>query len=121
VGHERGRPPPCRKCPGSEFTLPADLVLIAIGFDGGEVAGLDDGAIGRGQRPPRRPPRGARSSGRRPFRTSKPGVFTCGDARRGASLVVWAIWEGREAARTVDEYLMGETSLPTSPNENPIS
>ena len=44
-----------------------------------------------------------------------PGVFACGDARRGQSLVVWAIWEGREAARGVDAYLMGETHLPASP------
>jgi len=44
-----------------------------------------------------------------------PGVFACGDARRGQSLVVWAIWEGRECARAVDEHLMGETILPSSP------
>ena len=54
------------------------------------------------------------------FRTSVPSVFTCGDARRGASLVVWAIWEGREAARTVDEYLMGKSELPSSPNPDPL-
>ncbi|HEX9420331.1 MAG TPA: glutamate synthase, partial [Methylomirabilota bacterium] len=49
------------------------------------------------------------------YQTTVPGVFACGDARRGQSLVVWAIWEGREAARGVDAYLMGETSLPASP------
>ena len=49
------------------------------------------------------------------YQTTVPGVFACGDARRGQSLVVWAIWEGREAARGVDAWLMGETSLPASP------
>jgi glutamate synthase (NADPH) small chain len=49
------------------------------------------------------------------YQTTVPGVFACGDARRGQSLVVWAIREGREAARGVDASLMGETSLPASP------
>ena len=49
------------------------------------------------------------------FQTSEEGVFAAGDAKRGASLVVWAIWEGREAARSIDRYLMGESALPTSP------
>ena len=49
------------------------------------------------------------------YQSSVPGVFACGDMRRGQSLVVWAIWEGREAARGVDRLLMGETALPTSP------
>ena len=49
------------------------------------------------------------------YQTTVPGVFACGDMRRGQSLVVWAIWEGRECARGVDEFLMGETILPSSP------
>jgi len=49
------------------------------------------------------------------FVTSVPGVYACGDARRGASLVVWAIWEGREAARCIDRDLMGRSHLPTNP------
>ena len=49
------------------------------------------------------------------FMTSCDGVFVAGDAKRGASLVVWAIWEGREAARCIDLYLMGESNLPSSP------
>ena len=49
------------------------------------------------------------------YQSSVAGVFACGDMRRGQSLVVWAIWEGRECARGVDTYLMGETSLPSSP------
>jgi len=49
------------------------------------------------------------------YMASVPGVFACGDLRRGQSLVVWAIWEGRECARGVDAYLMGTTDLPSSP------
>ena len=49
------------------------------------------------------------------FMTSCDGVFVAGDAKRGASLVVWAIWEAREAARCIDLYLMGESNLPSSP------
>ena len=49
------------------------------------------------------------------YMSSVPGVFAAGDSRRGQSLVVWAIWEGRGAARAVDAYLMGETFLPSSP------
>ena len=55
------------------------------------------------------------------YETSVPGVFACGDMRRGQSLVVWAIWEGREAARGVDAYLMGYSDLPASPNRNELS
>jgi glutamate synthase (NADPH/NADH) small chain len=49
------------------------------------------------------------------YETSVRGVFACGDLRRGQSLVVWAIWEGREAARGVDTFLRGHTDLPASP------
>ena len=49
------------------------------------------------------------------FMTSREGVFVAGDANRGASLVVWAIWEGREAARCIDTYLMGNSMLPSTP------
>ena len=55
------------------------------------------------------------------FMTSEPGVFVAGDAKRGASLVVWAIWEGREAARCIDEYLMGATKLPTTPQAEALA
>ena len=54
-------------------------------------------------------------AGKPSFASSVDGVFACGDARRGQSLVVWAIWEGREAARGVDAYLRGHTDLPASP------
>jgi glutamate synthase (NADPH/NADH) small chain len=49
------------------------------------------------------------------FETNVPGIFAAGDARRGQSLIVWAIWEGREAAVGVDKYLMGSSDLPSTP------
>jgi glutamate synthase (NADPH/NADH) small chain len=91
--------------PGSEFTLDADLVLLAMGFLGPERPGLltdlgvkltDRGTVWRDAT----------------WMTSVPGVFTCGDMQRGQSLIVWAIAEGRSAARGVDAYLMGASSLP---------
>lgn len=103
-----------REVEGSEFVVPADLALIAIGFEGTEHQALGAGpSLGVSAR--------HTLVADEQFRTTRPGVFACGDARRGASLVVWAIWEGRECARAVDLYLMGKTSLPTSPNSNPIS
>jgi glutamate synthase (NADPH/NADH) small chain len=94
--------------PESEFEIEADLVLLALGFLGPEKEGLLSGL-------------GVKLNERgnvavdRDYMSSEPGVFACGDARRGQSLVVWAIWEGREAARGIDRWLMGETSLPASP------
>ena len=98
--------------PGSEFVLKADLVLLAMGFVGPEKS-LPEKF-------------GAQLDGRgnvdvdASYMTSVPGVFSCGDMRRGQSLVVWAIWEGREAARGVDAYLMGHTDLGTSPMAAPL-
>ena len=94
--------------PGSEFELEADLVLLAMGFLGPEKPLLEQFGVeldGRGNTV-------VNASN---YETSVSGVFSCGDARRGQSLVVWAIWEGREAARGVDEFLMGQTFLPASP------
>jgi glutamate synthase (NADPH/NADH) small chain len=101
---EAGRPWP-EKVPGSERTIPADLVLLAMGFLGPEetvMAGL----------PIEQDPRGNIKADYGRFATSVPGIFAAGDARRGQSLIVWAINEGRGAAREVDRYLMGETELP---------
>jgi glutamate synthase (NADPH/NADH) small chain len=97
--------PQMREIPGSEFEMDVDLVLLAMGFVGPEKNGMlaqlrvaltergtvatDDNAM-----------------------TSVPGVFAAGDMARGQSLIVWAIAEGRRAAREVDRYLMGSTSLP---------
>jgi glutamate synthase (NADPH/NADH) small chain len=95
-----------REIVGSEFTLKADLILLAMGFVGPRKAGLLEQAgvelTGRGDV----------AANTVDYRTSIPGVFACGDMRRGQSLVVWAIREGRQAARSVDEALMGVTELP---------
>ncbi|MGH3758485.1 glutamate synthase subunit beta [Actinophytocola sp.] len=85
--------------------LPADLVLLAIGFEGVEHLPLLDG-LGLSLTP-----RGTVSCGP-DWRTSSEGVFVCGDAHRGASLVVWAIAEGRSVANAVDAYLTGHSDLP---------
>ncbi len=90
---------------GSDFELKADLVLLAMGFVGPETNGMlqdlgvkmtERGNVWRDER----------------WMTSVPGVFAAGDMQRGQSLIVWAIAEGRSAARGVDEYLMGQSSLP---------
>jgi glutamate synthase (NADPH/NADH) small chain len=91
--------------PGSEFELKADLVLLAMGFLGPERNGMldqlgvkmtDRGNVWRDEK----------------WMTSVPGVFTAGDMQRGQSLIVWAIAEGRSAARGVDAFLMGKSDLP---------
>jgi glutamate synthase (NADPH) small chain len=90
---------------GSEFEIRADLVLLAMGFTGPEksamlgdlgVALTDRGNVARDAA----------------WMTNVPGVFTAGDMQRGQSLIVWAIAEGRSAARAIDQYLMGESQLP---------
>ena len=90
---------------GSEFEIPADLVLLAMGFVGAEKGGLlpdlgvtmtDRGNVARDAR----------------WMTNVCGVFTAGDMQRGQSLIVWAIAEGRSAARAIDQFLMGESQLP---------
>jgi glutamate synthase (NADPH/NADH) small chain len=90
---------------GTEFEIAADLVLLAMGFMGAEKGPLlndlgvtltDRGNVARDER----------------WMTNVPGVFTAGDMQRGQSLIVWAIAEGRSAARAIDQYLMGESQLP---------
>jgi glutamate synthase (NADPH/NADH) small chain len=93
--------------PDSEFALDADLVLLALGFLGPEQGPIKDLSLETDERSNVRADEN--------YMSSVPGVFACGDARRGQSLVVWAIWEGRECARGVDQYLMGRTDLPASP------
>jgi glutamate synthase (NADPH) small chain len=100
-----GPKPALERMPGSEFYLDADLVLIAIGFSGPVRGGL------LGQLAVRLDPRGNLATDER-YMTSVPGVFAAGDARRGQSLVVWAIAEGRKAAHHMDRFLMGESQLP---------
>jgi glutamate synthase (NADPH/NADH) small chain len=104
---DNGRPV-MKEIPGSEFEIPCELVLLALGFLGPETDTIVS------QLGCELTERGNLKAGP-DYQTTVPGVFACGDARRGQSLVVWAIWEGREAARGVDAYLMGETFLPASP------
>jgi glutamate synthase (NADPH/NADH) small chain len=91
--------------PGSERTVPAQLVLLAMGFLGPEQPLLKDFGALIDERKNVRAEHGK-------FATSIKGVFAAGDCRRGQSLVVWAINEGRGAARECDRYLMGESALP---------
>ena len=92
--------------PGSEFTLKADLVLLAMGFVGPRKAGLVE------QSGVELDARGNVKADTLGYKTSKSKIFSCGDMRRGQSLVVWAIREGRQCARGVDEFLMGSSELP---------
>jgi len=94
-----------REIPGSEFEVEMDLVLLAMGFLGPEKNGMlgqlgveltERGAVWRDEN----------------WMTSVPGIFTAGDMQRGQSLIVWAISEGRQAAKGIDTYLMGSTNLP---------
>jgi glutamate synthase (NADPH) small chain len=91
--------------PGSEFELPCELVLLAMGFLGverqGVVADLGLELDARGN-----------VAADRSWATNLPGVFVCGDMTRGQSLIVWAIAEGRSAAAAVDRHLMGDSALP---------
>ena len=100
---------------GSAFEIKTELVLLAMGFLGPEKNGVlgqlgvrmtDRGNVWRDEH----------------WMTSVPGVFTAGDMQRGQSLIVWAIAEGRSCARGVDEYLMGETTLPfpVKPSDRPL-
>jgi glutamate synthase (NADPH/NADH) small chain len=91
-----------REIPQSEFELPAQLVLLAMGFLHPEHAVLDDLGLEKDERG---------NCAANDYATSHEGVFVAGDMRRGQSLVVWAISEGRECARAVDEYLTGRPSL----------
>ena len=94
--------------PGSEQVLPADLVLLAMGFTSPVASVLDAFGVERDARGNALASMDL-SGG---YATSAPKVFAAGDMRRGQSLVVWAIREGRQAARAVDEFLMGASSLP---------
>jgi glutamate synthase (NADPH/NADH) small chain len=94
--------------PGSEFTLPADLVLLAMGFVSPVQSVLDGFGVEKDARGNAK----ATTDGKRSYVTSVPKVFAAGDMRRGQSLVVWAIREGRQCARAVDEFLMGSSELP---------
>ena len=91
---------------GSEKTWPCDLALLALGFTGPEKTLSSQLGIDLDFRSNYKAEYGK-------YQTNVPNIFTAGDMRRGQSLIVWAISEGREAARQVDLYLMGKTNLPT--------
>jgi len=104
-GMRVGAPPKFEPVPGTEFTMDVDLVLLAMGFLGPVRNGMIE------QLGVKLDVRGNVAADEN-YMTSIPGVFAAGDMRRGQSLVVWAISEGRKAARGVDQYLMGGTKLP---------
>jgi glutamate synthase (NADPH/NADH) small chain len=98
--------PDMKEIAGSDFMLKADLVLLAMGF----IHPVHEGMVKNlGVKLDQR---GNLEANIKDYKTSIDKVFAAGDARRGQSLVVWAIREGRQAARAVDEYLMGSTVLP---------
>jgi glutamate synthase (NADPH/NADH) small chain len=100
-----GAPPKFEPLAATEFEIDVDLVLLAMGFTGPVRPGLiDQLGVSLDQR--------GNVSAKSDYSTSLPRVFVAGDARRGQSLVVWAIAEGRKAARGIDEYLMGTSKLP---------
>lgn len=94
--------------PGSEEFWPADLALLAMGFLGPVTSLLTGFGVEQDSRGNAR----ASTEAQGGYATNVPGVFAAGDMRRGQSLVVWAIREGRQAARALDEYLMGHSDLP---------
>ncbi|HYD80364.1 MAG TPA: glutamate synthase subunit beta [Paucimonas sp.] len=97
-----------QEVPNSEFELKADLVLLAMGFVSPVQQVLDAFGVDKDTRGNAK----ATTEGDKCYKTSVDKVFAAGDMRRGQSLVVWAIREGRQCARAVDEYLMGATTLP---------
>jgi glutamate synthase (NADPH) small chain len=92
--------------PGSEFVIKADYIFLAMGFVGPMKSGMIE------QSEVALDPRGNVAANTDDYLTSQDNVFSCGDMRRGQSLVVWAIREGRQCARSVDMHLMGATQLP---------
>ena len=100
-----GPPPKFEAIEGSEFTIDVDLVLLAMGFTGPEKSGMiEQLGVALDKR--------GNVTADENYMTSVPGIFSAGDMRRGQSLVVWAIREGRNAAHGIDRYLMGESRLP---------
>jgi glutamate synthase (NADPH/NADH) small chain len=101
-----GQRPQLIEIEGTEKTWPCDLALLALGFTGPENTLADKLGLDRDVRSNYKAEYGK-------YQTNVPNIFTAGDMRRGQSLIVWAISEGREAARQVDIYLMGKSDLPT--------
>ena len=93
-----------KNVPGSEFTLECDLVLLAMGFTGPERGAVDQLGVKLTDR--------GNVARNEQWMTNVAGVFAAGDMQRGQSLIVWAIAEGRSAARGVDQWLTGQSQLP---------
>jgi len=106
--------PPFSVVPDSEQEWPCQMVLLALGFGGPESTIADELSLERDKRSNFAADYGV-------YTTNVDGVFAAGDCRRGQSLVVWAINEGREAARECDRYLMGETSLPSVHDDEAVA
>ncbi|MBI9041673.1 glutamate synthase subunit beta [Lutibacter sp.] len=104
-----GQRPQLMEIEGTEKTWPCDLALLALGFTGPEKTIADQLGLNLDERSNYKAAEGN-------YQTNIPNIFTAGDMRRGQSLIVWAISEGREAARQVDIYLMGKSDLPTKGN-----
>jgi len=102
---EDGRPAQFVEVAGSEREMPCQLALLAMGFVGPQQKGMLQ------QLEVELDERGNVKASEKHYQTSIPKIFSCGDMRRGQSLVVWAISEGRECARKVDEFLMGYSLL----------
>jgi glutamate synthase (NADPH/NADH) small chain len=102
---EDGKPSKFIEKAGTEKTIECDLVLLAMGFTSPQKDGMLD------QLDVEIDERGNVKASEKEYKTNIPKIFTCGDMRRGQSLVVWAISEGRECARKVDEFLMGSSQL----------
>ena len=99
-----GERPKLLEIEGSEKEWPCELALLALGFTGPEKSLPEQFGLNFDKR--------GNIKGEKFYQTNKPNIFTAGDARRGQSLIVWAISEGREAAHQVDSYLMGKSNLP---------
>ena len=107
-----GKRPQLVEKPNTEKEWPCDLALLALGFTGPEITLSEQLGLELDSRS---------NYKARNYQTNIPHIFTAGDMRRGQSLIVWAISEGREAAREVDLFLMGQTNLPTKGNGDLIS
>jgi len=97
-----------KEIPGSEFEIPADLVFLAMGFTNPVASLLEAFGVAKDERGNAK----ASTDGEGCYATNVAKVYAAGDVRRGQSLVVWAIREGRQCAREVDQFLMGSTTLP---------
>ena len=103
--HKPGERPNLKEIPGTEKEWKADMVFLALGFTGSEPTVAEQLGVNLDVRT-------NIQASVTDYMTNVPGVFAAGDTRRGQSLIVWAISEGRQAAHHIDKYLMGKSDLP---------